>query len=864
MAEKDMDIPDTDPPADLEADDAVAVDDLDDVLDGAASMDERPDARDWSQVWQVPTLLAGLLLLSIGVWTSLPEPDEQDFGAHMDSVEQYFAARNFPKAEEELDVIGLNLEFATEAEKARYAALRGDLIHFQQEANEWDLPENYEKIISLYGQARELGYPLEPDRHLRWAHALIALHRDGEALALTERMTDAPPSYRYGVLKELIEQRRHEVDMSAEAIKALLVRFEEAIREETVADKRRAELIWLADVTAQLMIDEGLPQEAIDYLTPRMLRLTDTGGEKGLEPLWIDLARAYSGIGRDDEAATWFDRAQKNLDESDPLNADVLVGLARIALSQEGDTAKAMGLFSRAATLYQSTPAYLDALVGRADCEARLGSHGDAIEHFGQAVQITLGRLRREPDRAEWLTGVVRSHYDLNMDKDAFERALDYLTVLTPLYGGPSDLPPQVLLDFAITHEKIADAQAAEARQLGEEAEAALAAANPSQPASIDDEQTAADREKARRIANKAAAEHHRFAGEYYRAHARAVTISDDDMHGQSLWNAAEHFDKAQLWEEAIEVYSDFVASRPADPRHLQAQNLLGRAYLAEGQYEVAAKQFKSLIEDHPQAAPANNSLVPLARAYVELDEPDMALRVLESVVANHPVIRPESPIYRDALIELGRLHYNSGQFEEAIPHLQMAVDRYADAEEGPALKFRLADSYRQSIAALDETLKQPQPQSKTLALNQERRKRLNTARDLYGEAIADFTARPIDALTEVEKLYLRNAYFYRGDCAFDLGDYEQAITFYDQAAKRYEQHPASLVALVQIVSCHCELGQFQAARVANDRARWQLRRIPDEAFDDPSLPMSRQHWEDWLKWTAELNLFEKQAAAGE
>ncbi len=79
---------------------------------------------------------------------------------------------------------------------------------------------------------------------------------------------------------------------------------------------------------------------------------------------------------------------------------------------------------------------------------------------------------------------------------------------------------------------------------------------------------------------------------------------------------------------------------------------------------------------------------------------------------------------------------------------------------------------------------------------------------------------------------------------------------------KRWEDHPASLVALVQIVNAYCEMGMIDKAKVATKRARSMLKRIPDDAFNDPTLPMTREHWEDWLKWTSELDLFNTQAAA--
>ncbi len=130
---------------------------------------------------------------------------------------------------------------------------------------------------------------------------------------------------------------------------------------------------------------------------------------------------------------------------------------------------------------------------------------------------------------------------------------------------------------------------------------------------------------KARRLINQEAATHFGKAAEYYLRHAKAVTITDDDAHGQSLWKAAVDFDRAQRWKEAIEVYSEFVQTRKTDPRHLRAINRLGKAYLADGQYEVAANEFLQLLNDHPHTLEAYDSLVPLARAYMGMDQPDKA-----------------------------------------------------------------------------------------------------------------------------------------------------------------------------------------------------------------------------------------------
>ncbi|NJL31845.1 MAG: tetratricopeptide repeat protein [Phycisphaerales bacterium] len=345
---------------------------------------------------------------------------------------------------------------------------------------------------------------------------------------------------------------------------------------------------------------------------------------------------------------------------------------------------------------------------------------------------------------------------------------------------------------------------------------------------------------------------------------AEVITIKDVREHSDSLWKSAHCYEKAQLWRKAIDVLLQFAKAMPGDPRQLEALHRLGMAHLADRQYAVAVEFFRRILEENPRSPTAHQSHVPLARSLMALNRLDEAMIELQRVVTDHPALKPDSVEYRAALVELGRLHYRQRQFEAAIQRLNEADERYGQATEGATIRFLMADSYRQSVPQIEETLKQQLPLSRRQALAAERARRLDRAQSLYGQVVTELDARKPASMSEAEKLYRRNAYFYRADCAYDLGKYDQAITLYDAAVKHFDADPSSLMALVQIVNAYCEMGRLDEARVANDRARAQLKRIPKEAFDDPSLPMNRQHWEDWLKFTSQFNLFSAaQADAG-
>lgn len=818
----------------------------------------------WSQVWHLPVLLLGLGLFVLGVYVAMPEPEQSDFPGALDEAARYLAAGNLEQAEHRLEQVQPHIDDAEPLSQARMWQYWGDLnyqqLHQQTPAavaTEAGRQTN-QQIIRYYNRAEELGRSLDARATRRYAQTLVALGRGEEALSMLDRLEDQPPRQRYLILRQLIERHRETgTGEDLAALAPLIERFRDEIRRESDADRRREQAAWIAGIEARLRLDAEAPQEAIDLLLRRLQRLSAETDPADLAPLRVLLAEAYQRVGRFDEAERLYRSAQQQVDSADGLNAAIHVGLGQIALvgSDEMNVQQALEHFSRATENYPSEPAYIDALIGRADCEARLESHRSALEHFARGVDELLEATPADDPRRTKLTDTVRTHVQRAKDREAYERALDYLSLLKPLHE--PDFSPGLLLDLARVHERIGETH----RQRVERAEAAALAAGRDEGSQADDLMS----REAIRLTNQEAATHFGRAGEYYLEHAKAVTISDDTAHGQSLWRAATSFDRAQRWTEAIEVYSEFVQTRRDDPRHLRALNRMGQAYLADGQYQAAAELLRDLVAEHPHTLEAYDALVPLARAYLGMDEPDNAERTLLQVVTDHEAITPESDAYREALIGLGELYYELGErqpefYVKAIERLEEAVERYGRAAEAPELRYLLADAYRRSVPALDQRIAEQQSQSRRLELQTERQRRLETAQRLYNQALTELEARPENTLTTLDKLYLRNSYFYQADCAFDRGRYEEAIELYDLAARRYRQHPASLVALVQIVNAHCELGQFQEAHVANERARRQLERIPEEAFEDETiLPMTRQHWEDWLRWTSEIDLFQEE-----
>jgi tetratricopeptide (TPR) repeat protein len=161
--------------------------------------------------------------------------------------------------------------------------------------------------------------------------------------------------------------------------------------------------------------------------------------------------------------------------------------------------------------------------------------------------------------------------------------------------------------------------------------------------------------------------------------------------------------------------------------------------------------------------------------------------------------------------------------------------------------------------AAQEMTRTQPPPPPSREAREAEerenaRRDRLTRAKKLYDRVIDRYRATP--PAENLDRLYLKLSHFYRADCLYDLRDYAGAIALYEFAATRYQDDASSLAAHVQIVNAYCALQRFDEARAANERAKWLLRKMPAEAFEPGKSGMSKESWEQWLKWTTTAGVF--------
>lgn len=792
----------------------------------------------WSRLWQVPGVIgAGLLLtgaLAYAVTTS-PEPQ---FNAMLASADRLIESERYQDALTVLNDrqrgvwpwVARGEDGAPAEVRRRYHVLVARAIYLGQQDLELDNEENHLSVIREYQAAERLGATLEPEDVYRLADSYAAYGQPEVALTRASAIPSVRSDLRQRVRRRVVETW---LDVRPRNETRALEELSDMLTDPLLPE---SEQVWALDRRADLQLRRGFSDEAVTRLLRALPRLQSAEPHE-LGRLHIKLAQAYLDQEAFSEAQRHVSRASEMVEPGSDDRGWVLLYQARIDEAQ-GELVEARDAFSEVVERYASTEAYAPALLGLAEAEAGLGAPLVALDVYASLIdELNRPRHVGGPTRER----VTRSLLNRYLDQTSFgefESALKFATLASELYAIDTT-PADVLQALAQGHRDVASSILGGLD--GERGVDRLADLGP-----------AARAEAQRHLIRSAA---------YFREHASRFVLTDIGVFADSLWEAATLFDQAGDLQAASDAYREFVEGMPSDPRRAEAAFRLGLTQQAMGRHDVAVRWFRGLIETArgPDAADvgpwAIRSYVPLAQSYLRDQAPendDEAMELLESAVSGG-IVSTGAQQFHDALLELARLHYNSGVYPRAVERATEAIERYPDDPDVTRTRFLLADSHRLLADQIEATLDEPMPDAERAG-----RRRLIAANrvkaiELFEQVRRAYENANPNTLASVDRLNLRNSYFYMGDCAFDLEEYEAAIRYYDAARQRYGSDPASLVALVQIVAAHLEMGDIGRAMTANERAKRFYEQLPDDVWDDPTLPMDRKDWERWIEASGRL-----------
>lgn len=788
----------------------------------------------WRDAWQLPVFAISGVALAAGLAAVMMARPATDVMPRVEEATKLVEAEKFEDA-----IKLLNTEVWPQIEKGKlppagqkqYHLLIARSIYEASLAKKLSSEENYDNVIQSYLHAEELKQRLDAPDIDRFARCLIMLGRLEEAQNRIETLPSGERTRQIALVRDLVQRMLSKPLPDQERATALVAWM---LGEPSLPDSDR---LWAMTRQAELRILGGFHEEAIRGMLQQLPRLDESQSAERAELLEL-LGRAYYASSQMPDAEKWLNRAVEAAHGSEPVTSRSRLLLANIA-SARNDYEIAKGLYQSVIETPGTKPLRREALLGLGATLASLDEVEPSLEVYSRLADAyndpTTESKLTKGEAAESMIARYRTRFDAGDTNTA----LRYASIAESMFP-EGKRPPEVLRAIGDAH-----------RTLAEEAIAEFS--NGSAKVSIMDLDP---------TTRKRAREHFISAAKAFKAHTASVASQNSTAFGDSLWLAADAYDRAGEQEQAVILFKQFTDEFPADPRSAEAKFRLARCYQARGDLDLATQTFEEIISSR-EGAPgrvgtgpfADASYVPLAQTLIATENPDKLQRAEDLLISvlNGAVSGVDSPNFRDALAEFGTMCYRNGNYDRAIERIEEMLERYPKTPNAELLRFRLADSYRRSAETMRAATGEGLPLEQRQSAERTMRDRLSKAALAFDQTRRALEAKPPHKRTVVEETYLRNSYFYLGDCEYMQGNYDEAIRAYTAARDRYPSDPASLVAMTQIVNANLERGDYKAAATANERARRFYKSLPTEVWNDPDLPMTRENWERWLDSTDRL-----------
>lgn len=792
----------------------------------------------WKDVWQLPVLGLGSIALIAGLVVTIRSAPKPDIGAEVKRASRQVEAKEYGPALDTLNKRVLpyvNRRTLNADQEREFFLLRARALAMGQKDAGIDRADNNNAIVAEYAEAQRRNAELDDRDHYLLGLCYASLGKLDEASRELGLISPAGKSLRTELLRRLIDLTLAAGTQDSRALDLLA----EMTADPDATDTDR---LWALARQARLLVKQGYVAEAIDKSVRAILKARDPD-RSALAEAYIELGAAYLANDAADEAKDKLELAARLLSHESPLMARIGLMLGKIE-HHDGALDAARDQYLNVVDNYTFSDDAPEALLGLAEVlaqKANLDSQpqDEAVERYTQLVTMLLEGAKNPGATPDRVGDSLLGRFAEQVAKGDNATAERYAALGEKLFGIDKG-PPELLRALALVHRKLAEEILARAGGDG----VSLLALDP------------ADQREARM--------HLVRAGGYSRSYARRVVESDPQAQAGAIWDAAEDFDRAGDLDDAATTFREFATQFPSDKRQPLARFRLAQSFQARGDLDQAAREYRAIIGDrdaqpNPTGALADQCFVPLAQTLLMDGNPsnDPDAEQLLHAVLNGAVGSSEAPAYREALLAMGDYSYKAGLYEQAITAYDEYLQRLGPAAAGTEeTQYKLGDAYRMSATEMAKTLATSLPEEEAKTLDLARRERLSRAMNCFDRAIAALQSS--QHRSAIQDLYLRNASFYLADCAFDLKDYETAIRLYDAAKDRYAGSPASLVAMTQIVSALLAQGQTEKARTANDRAIRFFNSLPESAWDDPALPMTRQGWERWLKSQEMLGTYAK------
>lgn len=777
-----------------------------------------------SNRWQMPLALLGVALAVVAAYRVKPPPRAFSFEAAEADILAMCDAGAFIDASNSAGNL-LRLSPPLPAlQQARLHDLIAEVAYRSETKRLRPLKANLLLLLEHQGKAESLGQVIDAPRRLRTARAHDWLNHPDEATQAYRDTLVRGPDPDTARLARLALVRLLEGDNSQHEER------QGYIDDLLADDGMPPAYLWRTLRSALAHALRGNDMDGALALMVRFgdrLKRSDLRGYHNYLWAWIyarqgDTERAAPLIDWVDQWLTENTRADMEMDTAGFLPA--LNRLLRADIELADDRPQiALSIYEETLRLQLQGDVYVWATAGRIQALAALDRHDAAVRVLVEARQKLAADPRELSEARPGLREALLAVFARQRDHNAHDKALRYLVYALELTESDErDTRRDLFERLALEHE-------AAAREGGD-------------VAVFEEHQTDAA------IAYEQAAE---------------LSPEINDRLSDLLWNSAACYDRAGQGAGAARMLTRFIETRSQDRRLAQALLKLAALCLADGDMPQALHWYERLATDFPELEEAARARLMKAEVLIEMGEEHYAEAdaQLREILEND-TITPKASVYRDALRALCELRYVSGRFADTIARIDEFLALYPDDDGQTTLRLTLAQAYHASADQLAVRAAEGDTSGK---IADESQKRYRKAAEMY----ALFLTRLPPATGKNAELpaYERLAALAQGDClsaARDAESAEEALTIFRHVTVRYQGEPIALCAQVRSANLLLRLGRVGEAARAVERARWLLRGMPPQAFDQFEFGISRAEWERFLNTVAGSELLRNELAAVE
>ena len=272
---------------------------------------------------------------------------------------------------------------------------------------------------------------------------------------------------------------------------------------------------------------------------------------------------------------------------------------------------------------------------------------------------------------------------------------------------------------------------------------------------------------------------------------------ADTLEHANILWRIAENYRAGRDYRRGIIAYQKYIKVDMLR-RRPEVNLYLGEMYfqldfLAEAEYVL-----EEALRDFPTHHLVSQLRLVLSHVYYEQKEWEKAKALLQFNLIGEAA--PSSGPYRDSMYFLGKICYDQGELDSAIPYLEDAVKVHPEAVQAAEACYTLAQAYLKQAEKQSSELVENMPETVQRSIRSSvrgDRQRALTYLEQTESILAD-RQRAL-GLTEAETLMLRNAQFMLCSVLVEMEKYDQAIARLNTLAMMYQDKSETLDALVSM-----------------------------------------------------------------